>query len=1084
MLFKAKPSDADVAEISDKAAICLPCGIPTEARRYKWTYGTTAEPLTALPTGLTLDSVTWEETCSESGCWVLDVTYTTGGPECFNSFYLPRAVGNDQISYDFPYSNDVRNSFEPRNFPCRTHDYIGADGTVLQSLPNESTTCCIHDQYNKRTDTNIVGVDGGFTEAYRPTEAFVTWVDAYNVGQFCGNNVQFPQIIDRTNYEEWEGTLLTHPYVTVVPHPFLNDKFDGMDLSPGVVSTTTLDPFFYQYKATIKLDEVELRKNAAIMRGTVGVEHTVDTFIGFVNFKPTGLATVDTMATQQRIHLEKTNFFTVSTHGTNDYTFLEYVNLRLIQVLLEDDDFSGLDEAANRTVRTDTSGNAAYVQVTFTMGSKYSPNPESGGLIPLDSVRAGRSTFFDNSEMQHLCTVYDDAADTGAIGLSGLTGEKQTFDGLINQGCGPKVQMCISPNTVPDSFVSFNIPLGFQVFDEQASDTLGNSIFVHMVINAIDDIAKGVQTTPNDGEAPWQMKTTLSASIPIVDGGLNIFCDGVTAKTDLKDVATADIIVGSASDTDELSRLRVIKDVTSSNLDAISSTQIDSDSIEAGLMTLVLLGDEDYFTTGGTGAGNANTGGYALELDDVITLHLMTDGQAPNLEEGSVDAQVQALLSAASEDNSDSTGLDTNGYKLNDAFYFTIDRAAGIAELEPTADLLALCPFNPVRPEGSVLPLQTCVTRRDVNSRTYPNRVGAFPTAMEILRQQGSLATDDLNDEKTALAAQKSNSCTCANGNSCCEAGFLQNILGESKYARDLAVDFVSAIDQKYSLNGRWTRAYWINPGYEWTPTQTRGTSIFSVSQKLYMFALVTLDENLVGGRRRMLLQSDPTQNTGSGPGAAQLEFQVDRRSIMAKAFDVPVDKVAQYNVKMELTAEEACMPDEMLAKSLRTTFDDYLKGAASDYETVQVLGFSKKLNDGFECKRRTLKARHLLSSYSAEATVQMMVVFKKGGKATFNPAAFKEMAGIIDVETVGTSSVNENNDYTPSYNMKEDSSSSSNMGAIVGGVVGGVAGLLLLGGAAWYFMSSREQEEDIANAHAINAVNMADLKAQLQNEV
>eukprot|EP00961_Rhodomonas_salina_P179255 2418835-Rhodomonas_salina.1 len=83
----------------------------------------------------------------------------------------------------------------------------------------------------------------------------------------------------------------------------------------------------------------------------------------------------------------------------------------------------------------------------------------------------------------------------------------------------------------------------------------------------------------------------------------------------------------------------------------------------------------------------------------------------------------------------------------------------------------------------------------------------------------------------------------------------MQMILGENDYARDLAVDYVKAIHERYTLNGRYNRAYWINPGYEWTPTQTAGKSLFSVSQKVYLFALITLDENI--SRRRMLLATD-----------------------------------------------------------------------------------------------------------------------------------------------------------------------------------------------------------------------------------
>eukprot|EP00961_Rhodomonas_salina_P118129 1589889-Rhodomonas_salina.2 len=46
-----------------------------------------------------------------------------------------------------------------------------------------------------------------------------------------------------------------------------------------------VDPFIGQYRARIYLDEVELRRYAGMLKGTVGVEHTVDTFIGIANFK-------------------------------------------------------------------------------------------------------------------------------------------------------------------------------------------------------------------------------------------------------------------------------------------------------------------------------------------------------------------------------------------------------------------------------------------------------------------------------------------------------------------------------------------------------------------------------------------------------------------------------------------------------------------------------------------------------------------------------------------------------------------------------------------------------------------------------
>eukprot|EP00961_Rhodomonas_salina_P293584 3933878-Rhodomonas_salina.3 len=80
--------------------------------------------------------------------------------------------------------------------------------------------------------------------------------------------------------------------------------------------------------------------------------------------------------------------------------------MRLVMVLNEDADFSGSpvdgmgngdSQAGNRTVRTSREADAAYVQVTFTMGSQYQPNLPAG-LIPLDSVRVGLGTFFDDAD--------------------------------------------------------------------------------------------------------------------------------------------------------------------------------------------------------------------------------------------------------------------------------------------------------------------------------------------------------------------------------------------------------------------------------------------------------------------------------------------------------------------------------------------------------------------------------------------------------------------------------------------------------------------------------------------------------------
>merc|ERR1711966_567422 len=367
-----------------------------------------------------------------------------------------------------------------------------------------------------------------------------------------------------------------------------------------------------------------------------------------------------------------------------------------------------------------------------------------------------------------------------------------------------------------------------------ASNDLSNNIFVHMVIAAEDTTC----TDPSSGSCV--MRTTLSASIPIVMGGINIFCDGIAAKTDLREVADVDIVVGTAKDSSELSNLPIKVDVTDSALNPETErTQIDSDSIEAGVMTLVIKGKDEYFLT------NTGRNSVSVELEDVVTIHIMSPGP--------IDAAVENLIIQAQDDNTadfdtatnDGSGLITDGYALNGAFNMAIDRSALRAHLEPSAALLAICPFNPVRPTSNVPVTETCVTRRDVRYRGFPFRAGAYSTALEIC-----VASDT----------------TCAEGDA---QEFFTSFLGNSDYAKDLADGHTQAIFSTYALNGRYRRAYMINPGYEWTPTQTGGASIFSVSQKLFMFALITLDEGIATSpgnaeptssyptiRRRMLLSS------------------------------------------------------------------------------------------------------------------------------------------------------------------------------------------------------------------------------------
>merc|ERR1711966_622916 len=757
---------------------------------------------------------------------------------------------------------------------------------------------------------------------------------------------------------------------------------------------------------------------------------------------------------------------TVSTHGTNDYTFLEYVNLRLVAIYDEDtDNTDGTGETTSNEIRTSALKQAQYVQVTFTMGEKYAVK-STEDLIPSDSVRVYKGTFADDSAMEHACEAWS--------ALENIP-ETSEFETWLAQPCAPAATMCQSPTSVPDNFVSFNIPLGIseptQVNDDDlrrtlttslgdyfgegvgASNDLSDNIFVHMVIAAEDTTC----TDPSSGSCV--MRTTLSASIPIVQGGINIFCDGIAAKTDLREVADVDIVVGTAKDSSELSRLEIKVDVTDSALNPETErTQIDSDSIEAGVMTLVIKGKDEYFLN------NAGRNDVSVELEDVITIHIMSPAGTTERAD-----QVEVLITQAQDDNTDTTGLDTDGYALNGAFNMVIDRSALRAHLEPSAALLAICPFNPVRPTANVVLTETCVTRRDVRYRGYPFRAGAYSTALEIC-----VASDT----------------TCAEGDA---QEFFTSFLGNSDYAKDLADGHTQAIFSTYALNGRYRRAYMINPGYEWTPTQTGGASIFSVSQKLFMFALITLDEGVSSEdgnaeptssyptiRRRMLLSSvdDALKDGQSGLGGASLTFKTTPETMLATAFDVPVDRVATYTVDMKLTQSEACMEEPQLADSVRGTLKDMVDGAASAHETVQIL--TMKVNKaGISCRR---SLRGLKTEFSA-ATVEvtMAVVFSKGEASAFSISKLEANAGINSVTKLDVSPRIQDADENFVAPKEIDESSGGTNVALIGGIAGGAGALVLLVGG---FIFMKIRSDTAQPVTAVPTINVEDLKSQLAGEI
>jgi len=269
------------------------------------------------------------------------------------------------------------------------------------------------------------------------------------------------------------------------------------------------------------------------------------------------------------------------------------------------------------------------------------------------------------------------------------------FAARLAQACGPAVEMCAaSPATdLADRFVTVNVPLqtaaGGPLFDLGDAGTL-QSVFVSLVVSVVDGSGRPVSTK-------------LSTAVPVAQGGVGTWCDAEAGLTTLEDVVdTVDLLVGTAGSAPDLARLQRVTGIHRTGAaGAHNVTQsVGSRSIESGLLTLAVKGADAYFGLPGTAA-------YALELEDVATLHIMGDSKY---------AAVAALLADPAAA----------------AFSVVADRINRRASLAPSPALAGLCGAL-----ASAYPQGSCVLRFDVRARA-PSPA----TAYEITPAPNAAAAD------------------------------------------------------------------------------------------------------------------------------------------------------------------------------------------------------------------------------------------------------------------------------------------------------------------------------------------------------
>lgn len=332
------------------------------------------------------------------------------------------------------------------------------------------------------------------------------------------------------------------------------------------------------------------------------------------------------------------------------------------------------------------------------------------------------------------------------------------------------------------------------------------------------------------------------------------------------------------------------------------------------------------------------TSDFTLELEDVLTIHFMETDPFSHFEAAKTLIQSGGAFSAST--------------------YIATQRVSLVVD----QDLINICPFTMI--EGV-----PCVMRRDIQARGFPTVIGAERTAMEV------------------------------NGSEAPAAEFMTRILGGSEYSAQLGANYSGIIQDRYNLNGKHRRAWWINPGFVWNRQQytEAGDDRYTVSQKLIVAFLVGMDEH-GGGRRRQLLVSEVDVGAGtSSPLSVMLDFRVDAASVVASALGLPVSLASTWRVALRLTHDQVCSDPAALQLTLEDKMLSYFTKCSSPLKALKVVKRTIERN-GESCGRR---AGSVAPFSAATVEMEIVVVFRAVGDMRIDKGLFLEMPGVLSLTAI-----------------------------------------------------------------------------------
>jgi hypothetical protein len=601
-----------------------------------------------------------------------------------------------------------------------------------------------------------------FEATYRPSALFAEYL----------NTTSFKNAVPDGYCDEQGIFNDTYPLSDIVfelpPGDATNDlvvgKLAGMPHSE-VRLLETLDYTTRTFRVLLVLEEGDLRQSASTIQGVTGAEYNLTFFVGLANFKGMGGSVLSTRNVQQFITVRKSNVLTISAYGANQDPLVSAVDMQLMRIKVAD--------------FFQPTQYLYYLQPLFTLPNTFAASPSGLGIVPLESIRIiqtknGVSALATDPNWQQACSNTDGPYVYSNATLQQLVQRAQT------QKCVQTyLPICIPPQTAT-SLVTFGIPLPLDMIgpsnlNAQPPDT----IQAEFVVQAFDTVAKSI------------VMTTLSLAVEVSALSLNAQCESVTASQTLADIITGNIYIGTATNDYEWDTTIQKK----TNIDVPGKTpsnsmEFQTVTVQGSVMTFAALGDPAYFQD-----PRALT--QTVNIQDIHTVNFLEPlggkgGLSPKFD------AVKALFLAGG------------------AFAMKTDPTSHTSWLEPTPELLAICPMRPTA--GRMV----CITKVE---STIKNNV--------LIRSANDVVEVRPGDPTSLTDMQNLMSQVLTQG-------------GASSFTRMMGTNFSQQLINKLNLNTRYRKAYVVNPVVDWSyqamQSAQAGSTAFTVCTKIIAIGMVTIN--------------------------------------------------------------------------------------------------------------------------------------------------------------------------------------------------------------------------------------------------